>query len=173
MRVIHTIKEFKGDINTLFNAFVDDLVSQELIEVGTRYSLIEIGPREDYSTIIQIVVRSHTTIKVDVSLSQNLSNIDVNYASTAETDFSLVLKTNRRGVKKIQQKLGEDGMQKARDASLVPLIQKSITRVVKSLQEKPVGTTAEDPLTILQRKFVNGEISEEEYLHKKELLNQF
>lgn len=173
MRVIHTIKDFKGDINTLFNAFIDDLVSQELIEVGTRYSLTEIGPRKDYSTIIQIVVRSHTTIKVNVSFSQNLSDIDINYASTAETDFSLVLKTNRRAVKKIQQKLGEDGMQNARDASLVPLIQKSITGVVKSLQEKPVGTTAEDPLTILQRKFVNGEISEEEYLRKKELLNQF
>ena len=62
MRVIHTIKDFKGDINTLFNAFIDDLVSQELIEVGTRYSLTEIGPRQDYSTIIQILVRSHTTI---------------------------------------------------------------------------------------------------------------
>ncbi len=63
------------------------------------------------------------------------------------------------------------------EKTYTPILTKHVKRAVdesfesktKEIDSKP---TADDPLKQLKLKFVNGEISDEEYLHKKKILEE-
>lgn len=73
-------------------------------------------------------------------------------------------------------------MQNSVDTQLIPILQDLIKKSVKKMEEKkekkekkkdkdePYYKKTKDPMKLLKLKFVSGEISEEEYLRKKEIL---
>jgi uncharacterized membrane protein len=66
-------------------------------------------------------------------------------------------------------------LERSLDGQLVPLIQISIKEAIKITEkqdEKESKADSEDPLQILKVKFAKGEISEEEYLQKKKILEE-
>ena len=86
--------------------------------------------------------------------------------------------------KKMMKKMIESqrGMiQQSMDNLITPLIKVSIREALKKTEDdrysdlpdsKIDSSTVQDPLKLLKLKFVEGEISEEEYLRKKKILEE-
>jgi len=163
-QVIETIKEKPDDINNFFNVFADILIKQTMWTEGTKYEIIEIGPREKLWSSFQLLPVSGGQFSFTVAFGISDDIIEVMY----DYKLEFLLKVP---FKKFLIKMAK----KVMNPQIVALIIKSLNGAKKKIKEeitsevaKPIST--DDPLKLLKIKMVNGEISEEEYLRKKKLL---
>ena len=164
-QVIETIKEKPDDVYYLFNVFADTLIKQTMWSQGTKMEIIEIGPREKLWSIFQLLPISGAQFSFTVAFELSGDIVEVMY----DYKFEFLLK--RVPMKKLMMKM----IKKTVNPTMASLIIKSLNEAKKKIKEKPTSEVAksvstDDPLKVLKMKMINGEISEEEYLRKKQLL---
>lgn len=162
--VIETIKEKPDDIYTFFNVFADILIKQTMWSEGTKMEIMELGPREKLWSRFQLFPVSGAQFSFNVAFEISADIIEVMY----EYKIEFLLKMP---FKKMITKIAK----KTINPQVISLIIKSLNETKKKLKEeitsegvKPIST--DDPLKLLKLKMINGEISEEEYIRKKKLL---
>lgn len=169
-QIIHTIEGIPHDLATLFNEFTNKFTKKEFWIKGTKYQIMEIGPRENFSTIFRLMPSEGGVIQMKISFLENPSSVDVYYDSTIEiiTPKGFTGKMLRKLVKK-QRGYIEEIM----DQQMIPLIRISIQESIRQIEEEETKSEGpKDPLQILKIQFAKGEISEEEYLRKKKILEE-
>lgn len=171
--IIYTIEGVPSDLKLVFENFIENLITKQFWLKGTQYQILEPGPRENLTTVFQLIPASNSIVKFDIKFIEKPAGIDVFYNKTIEFNVpdNIAGKLLKRMIEK-QRDFFERGL----DSQLIPLIQVSIKEALRKVEktlEKDLEEgkeTAKEALQILKVKFAKGEISEEEYLRKKELL---
>ncbi|TKJ23584.1 MAG: hypothetical protein CEE43_02680 [Promethearchaeota archaeon Loki_b32] len=135
---------------------------------------MDVGPREQFSTTFQLFPSEGGQIQMNISFIENPSSVDITY------DKSLEIITPKGFAGKLLRKLVEkqrDYIEKLMDLQMIPLIKNTIQESVRLIEgDKDLKETTadahQDPLKILKIQFAKGEITEEEYLRKKEILEE-
>lgn len=172
VKIIHTIEGIPHDLTTFFNEFIKVFTKKEFWIKGTKFQIMEIGPREKFSTIFQLMPGESGVIQIKISFLENPSSIDVYY----ELNIEFIMPKGTLG--KIARRMMEKQrgyIEEAMDHQMIPLIKSSIQETISGLEENKEGTKSEDlqsPLQILKIQFAKGEISEENYLRKKKILEE-
>ena len=163
-QVVVTISERPDDVPTFFNVFADILIKQTMWSEGTKMEIMELGPRDKLRSNFKLLPSSGYEFTFTVAFDISSDKINVLY----EYNLEFLLKMP-------MMKLMEKMARKTLSPQITSLVHKSVNEAIKKMKEdtsseviKP--TSSDDPLKILKIKFVNGEISEEEYLRKKKIL---
>lgn len=135
---------------------------------------MDVGPREQFSSTFQLFPSEGGQIQMNISFIENPSSVDISY------DKSLEIITPKGFAGKLLRKLVEkqrDYIEKLMDLQMIPLIKNTIQESVRLIEEdkdlkETTADTLQDPLKILKIQFAKGEISEEVYLRKKEILEE-
>ncbi len=164
-QVIETIKDKPDDIYNFFNVFVDTLTEQTMWSQGTKMEILEIGPREKLWSSFLLVPMANAQFSFTVAFELSGDIIEVMY------DYKLEFLLKRIPMKKWLMKV----IRKNVNPTIASLIIKSLREAKKKIKEELTSevvksVSTDDPLKILKMKMINGEISEEEYLRKKKLL---
>ncbi|MFX1304022.1 MAG: SHOCT domain-containing protein [Promethearchaeota archaeon] len=173
--IIYTIEGVPSELGLVFENFIDILITKQFWVKGTQYQILEPGPRENLTTVFQLIPTSNGIVKFDIKFIEKQTGIDVFYDRTI--DFNVPDMIAGKLLKRMIEKQ-RDFIERGFDSQLIPLIQVSIKeairKVEKSLEQdlEEGKETAKEALQILKVKFAKGEISEEEYLRKKELLEE-
>ncbi len=183
-RVIYSSTIVPKDPEHAFNRFVKKLTSKKISYYTITISMLELGPRKKLSTRVQVVGLINMTFHFNIRYIVDSSKLDLGYEVDTEYFQWVPKATKRAGEKQItsaillyiiqafnksieakekkpkvekvkEKKPKEEKDKKPKDKEKKP----------KEKEKKPI-----DPLKLLKLKFVEGEISEEEYLRKKEIL---
>lgn len=135
---------------------------------------MDVGPREQFSSTFQLFPSEGGQIQMNISFIENPSSVDISY------DKSLEIIIPKGFAGKLLRKLVEkqrDYIEKLMDLQMIPLIKNTIQESVRLIEEdkdlkETTADTLQDPLKILKIQFAKGEISEEVYLRKKEILEE-
>jgi len=135
---------------------------------------MDVGPREQFSSTFQLFPSEGGQIQMNISFIENPSSVDISY------DKSLEIITPKGFAGKLLRKLVEkqrDYIEKLLDLQMIPLIKNSIQESVRLIEgdkdlKETTADASQDPLKILIIQFAKGEITEEEYLRKKEILEE-
>lgn len=135
---------------------------------------MDVGPREQFSSTFQLFPSEGGQIQMNISFIENPSSVDISY------DKSLEIITPKGFAGKLLRKLVEkqrDYIEKLLDLQMIPLIKNTIQESVRLIEEdkdlkETTADASQDPLKILIIQFAKGEITEEEYLRKKEILEE-
>jgi hypothetical protein len=171
-QIIYTIEGIPSDQRLFFENFIDILTQKQFWVKGTQYQIIEPGPREKFSTIFQLIPASNSIIQFTINFVEKPACIDVLYDKSM--DFNVPDNIAGKLMKKMIERQ-KNFLERSLDGQLVPLIQISIKEAIEITEkqdEKETKADSEDPLQILKVKFAKGEISEEEYLQKKKILEE-
>lgn len=186
--LIETIKEVPWNLEVFFENFINIFTQKSLLLQGTKLQIIENGPREGLSSMFQLYPSGASTTKFKISFLETSSVLEVYYEFNMEM---LSMPNMPFGGKKMNKKINKV-MGKMMDSQsgffqqstgnfLLPLIKTSIKETIKKteddrysgLQLQPsthIDSSVQDPLKLLKLKYVEGEITEEEYLRKKKIL---
>ena len=173
-KIIYTIEGIPHDLKALFNKFVDTFTKKDFWIKGTKYQIMDVGPREQFSTTFQLFPSEGGQIQMNISFIENPSSVDISY------DKSLEFITPKGFAGKLLRKLVErqrDYIEKSMDLQMIPLIRNVIQESVRLIEgdknlKETTADAPQDPLKILKIQFAKGEITEEEYLRKKEILEE-
>jgi hypothetical protein len=171
-QIIYTIEGIPSDQRLFFENFINILTQKQFWVKGTQYQIIEPGPRDNFSTIFQLIPASNSIIQFTINFVEKPAGIDVLYDKSME--FNVPDNIAGKLMKKMIERQ-KNFLERSLDGQLVPLIQISIKEAIKITEkqdEKESKADSEDPLQILKVKFAKGEISEEEYLQKKKILEE-
>lgn len=158
----YSVKKVPSDPNSFFEKFID-IFAAKSFSMGVSLTIDEKGPRENLKTIFQFIgmigMNLNSTIRFEIESSK------LTVFGQPFIEFNIP----RAGGKKI--------ITKQIDKTFSPLMVKHIKDAVEeAFNYKNIGaesgTGAADPLKLLKFKFVNGDISEEEYLRKKKILEE-
>ena len=135
---------------------------------------MDVGPREQFSSTFQLFPSEGGQIQMNISFIENPSSVDISY------DKSLEIITPKGFAGKLLRKLVEkqrDYIEKLMDLQMIPLIKNTIQESVRLIEgdkdlKETTADALQDPLKILKIQFAKGEITEEEYLRKKEILEE-
>jgi len=135
---------------------------------------MDVGPREQFSSTFQLFPSEGGQIQMNISFIENPSSVDITY------DKSLEIITPKGFAGKLLRKLVEkqrDYIEKLMDLQMIPLIRNVIQESVRLIEgdknlKETTADAPQDPLKILKIHFAKGEITEEEYLRKKEILEE-
>jgi len=135
---------------------------------------MDVGPREQFSSTFQLFPSEGGQIQMNISFIENPSSVDITY------DKSLEIITPKGFAGKLLRKLVEkqrDYIEKLMDLQMIPLIKNTIQESVRLIEgdknlKETTADAPQDPLKILKIHFAKGEITEEEYLRKKEILEE-
>ena len=135
---------------------------------------MDVGPREQFSTTFQLFPSEGGQIQMNISFIENPSSVDISY------DKSLEFITPKGFAGKLLRKLVErqrDYIEKLMDLQMIPLIKNTIQESVRLIEgdkdlKETTADAPQDPMQILKIQFAKGEITEEEYLRKKEILEE-
>lgn len=173
-QIIYTIEGIPHDLKALFNKFVAIFTKKEFWMKGTKYQIMDVGPREQFSTIFQLIPVEGGNIQMYISFIENPSSVDIFYYKTLEfiTPKGLAGKMLLKMMKKMKIVI-----EKSMDLTMIPLIKNSIQESIRFIEgEKDTQETktggSQDPVQILKVKFAKGEISEEDFLRKKKILEE-
>ena len=162
-QVIVTISERPDDVSTFFNVFADILIKQTMWSEGTKMEIMELGPRDKLWSSFQLLPSAGYHFRFNVNFEISSDKINVLY----EYNLEFVMKIP---FKKMILRMAD----KTLSPQIASLILKSVNEAIKKMKEGPSEvvkpTSSDDPLKLLKIRFVNGEISEEEYLRKKKIL---
>ena len=171
---IYTIEGIPHDLKTLFNNFTDTFTKKEFWIKGTKFQIMDVGPREQLSTNFELFPSTGSQIQMNISFKENPSSVDIFYYKSLEfiTPKGLAGKMMRKMMEK-----QKDFIEKGMDHQMIPLIKNTVQESVKLIEgEKDSKETktegSQDPIQILKLQFAKGEISEEEYLRKKKILEE-
>ena len=177
--LIETIKEVPWNLEVFFENFINIFTQKTLWHEGTKLQIIENGPREGLSSVFQLLPSGSSNVQVKIGFMETISVLELFY----DTNMELLMPNMPFG-KKMMKKMIESqrGMiQQSMDNLITPLIKVSIREALKKTEDdrysdlpdsKIDSSTVQDPLKLLKLKFVEGEISEEEYLRKKKILEE-
>lgn len=157
---IYSLDKAPEDPELFFEEFIK-IFSSHQIAVVTLLTIDEKGPRENLKTTFQFYGPMSLDLFCTIRFEIDTSNLKVFLQPAIEVNLP-------RGAKVIAKRI---------EKTYTPTITKHIKQAVdesfeskkKEIDSKP---TTDDPLKKLKLKFVNGEISEEEYLHKKKILEE-
>lgn len=135
---------------------------------------MDVGPREQFSSTFQLFPSEGGQIQMNISFIENPSSVDITY------DKSLEIITPKGFAGKLLRKLVEkqrDYIEKLMDLQMIPLIKNTIQESVRLIEgdkdlKETTADAPQDPMQILKIQFAKGEITEEEYLRKKEILEE-
>lgn len=135
---------------------------------------MDVGPREQFSSTFQLFPSEGGQIQMNISFIENPSSVDITY------DKSLEIITPKGFAGKLLRKLIEkqrDYIEKLMDLQMIPLIKNTIQESVRLIEgdkdlKETTADAPQDPMQILKIQFAKGEITEEEYLRKKEILEE-
>ena len=135
---------------------------------------MDVGPREQFSSTFQLFPSEGGQIQMNISFIENPSSVDISY------DKSLEIIIPKGFAGKLLRKLVEkqrDYIEKLMDLQMIPLIKNTIQESVRLIEgdkdlKETTADALQDPLKILKIQFAKGEITEEEYLRKKEILEE-
>ena len=193
MQKIQTIKKIPVEIEKFFKKFIKVFTKQTLWVEGTKIEVAEIGPNEGNKTTFQCLPTTMTNSKFIVVFEKNKSGIDVLYESQVEMNMpdlseamggfggkmmgGMMKKVMKQASGFMQQATGM--LSQVTDNQMKTLIQTSIQKTISKLKDKKqehenkeTPKKTKDPIKLLKLKFVEGEISEEEYLRKKKILEE-
>jgi len=177
--LIETIKEVPWNLELFFENFIEIFTQKSLWHEGTKLQIIENGPREGLSSIFQLMPSGSSNTQVKIGFMERGSVLEVFYDMNME-----IVMPNMPFGKKMMKKMIESQrgvIEKTMENLLKPLITVSIREALKKTEDdrysdipesKVDSSTVQDPLKLLKLKFVEGEISEEEYLRKKKILEE-
>lgn len=171
--IIYTIEGVPSDLGLFFENFIDILTTKQFWVKGTQYQILEPGPRDNLSTIFQLIPTSNGIVKFNINFVEKPAGIDVFYDKTI--DFNVPDMLAGKLLKRMIEKQ-RDFIERGFDSQLIPLIQVSIKEAIRKIEKtleqdlEESKETSKEALQILKVKFAKGEISEEEFLRKKELL---
>ena len=163
------MKEVPEDFQKFFERFIDIFTSKTFSEGGTKIKIIEIGPREERVTSFQLLPATSMEVKFPVLFEQKPFGIEV----SIDLDIQMITGGKKVTVGKLQKKMLKaklEVFEAGLNNQLGIIIKTSIADAMQQSEEGLGKKTNEDPLKILKLQFVNGEISEEEYIRKKNLL---
>jgi hypothetical protein len=173
-QIIYTIEGIPHDLNALFNKFVDTFTKKEYWIKGTKYQIMDVGPKENYSTTFQLFPSESGQIQMNIGFIENPSSVDISYEKTFEfiTPKGIAGKMLRKLVERQREYL-----EKSMDLQMIPLVRNTVQESVRLIEgdkdlKESKPDTSQDPLKILKIQFAKGEITEEEYLRKKEILEE-
>jgi len=162
--VVVTISERLDDVSTFFNVFAEILLKQTMWSEGTKMEIMELGPREKLRSHFKLLPSAGYEFTFTVAFDNSSDKINVLYEYNIEFLVNIPFK-------KMMIKMAR----KSLSPQITSLVHKSVGEAIKKMKE-PISsevietTSSDDPLKILKLKFVNEEISEEDYLRKKKLL---
>ena len=162
--VVVTISESFDDVSTFFNVFAEILLKQTMWSEGTKMEIMELGPRDKLRSNFKLLPSAGYEFTFTVAFEISSDKVNVLYEYNIEFLVNIPFK-------KMMIKMAR----KSLSPQITSLVQKSVNEAIKKMNE-PISsevikpTSSDDPLKLLKIKFVNGEISEEEYLRKKEIL---
>ena len=173
-QIIYTIEGVPNDLTALFNNFVDAFTKKEFWIKGTKFQIMDVGPKEQLSTTFQLFPASGGNIQMNVSFKENPSSVDIFYYKNLE--FIVPQGMAGKMMRKMMEKQ-KGFIEKAMDLQMIPLIKNTVQESVKLVDEekdkKETKTEgSQDPVQILKIQFAKGELSEEDYLRKKKILEE-
>ncbi len=173
-QIVYTIEGIPHGLMALFNKFVEVFTNKEFWMKGTKYQIMDVGPREQFSTIFQLIPVEGGSIQMYISFKENPSSVDIFYYKTLEfiTPKGLAGRMMLKMMKKMRS-----AIEKSMDLTMIPLIKNSIQESIRFVEgEKDTKETktggSQDPIKVLKVQFAKGEISEEDYLRKKKILEE-
>lgn len=166
--IVEAIKEIPVDFNIFFEQFIKNFTAKTFSEGGTDITIIEIGPREEKQTKFQLLPATSMEVKFPLLFEQKPYGIEV----SLNLDIEMITAGKKMGGKLAKKMLNAkfEVFEAGLNNQLSMLIKMSIAESLKQSEGALEKTREEDPLKILKLQFVNGEISEDEYKHKKKLL---
>jgi len=180
-RVIHTSKIIPKDPEHSFKRFVKKLASKKISFFNAEIEIIELGPREGYKTTFQLIGLMNMSFQFKISYIISATQIDIGYEADSEYTIRVPKFAKRAGERQIS-------------STIIPRIIQAVNKSLEVKEKKPKEPKEKkpkepkektekkpddkekkekkpkDPLKLLKMQFVEGKISEEEYLHKKKLL---
>ncbi|MBY9012679.1 MAG: hypothetical protein KGD70_09930 [Candidatus Lokiarchaeota archaeon] len=167
--IVDVIKEIPDDFEQFFEQFIKIFISKSFYEGNTKIEIIEIGGREEWKAMFQLLPATSMKVKFPVLFEKKPIGIEVSF------DLDIELITGSKKIKrgKLAKKMLDariDVFEAGLNNQLSMLIKMSLADVMKKPEGGSGKTNDDDPLKNLKLQFVNGEISEEEYFHKKNLL---
>ena len=163
-QVIVTVSENLDDVSTFFNIFAETLLKQTMWSEGTKMEIMELGPRDKLRSKFKLLPSAGYEFTFIVVFEISSDKINVLYEYNLE--FLVNIPFQNLMIKMARKTLSPQ---------ITSLVHKSVNEAIKKMKE-PISseaikpTSSDDPLKLLKIKFVNEEISEEEYLRKKEIL---
>jgi len=158
----YSVKKVPSDPNSFFENFIE-IFATKSFSVGVALTIDEKGPRENLKTVFQFIgmigMNWYSTIRFEIESSK------LTVFAQLFIEFTI-----RRGAGK---KVLAKQMQKTFQPQMAKHIEDAVEEAF-NLKKKDIesGTGDADPLKQLKLRLVNGEISEEEYLRKKKLLEE-
>jgi len=166
--IVEVIKEIPEDFEKFFERFIENFTAKSFAEGGAKIEIIEIGPREEKKTTFQLLPATSMEVKFPVLFEQKPFGIEVSFT----LDIEMITAGKKMGGKLAKKMLNArlEVFEAGLNNQLSMLIKMSIAESLKQSEEGLGKTIDKDPLKILKLQFVNGEISEDEYIRKKNLL---
>ncbi len=167
--IVEAIKEIPVDFNIFFEHFIKNFTARTFSEGGAIIEIIEIGPREERKTKFQLLPATSMEVKFPVLFEQKPYGIEV----SLDLDIEMITAGKKMGGGKLAKKMLNaklEVFEAGLNNQLSMLIKMSIAESLKQSEDRLGKKSDDDPLKILKLQFVNGEISEDEYIRKKNLL---
>lgn len=167
--IVDVIKEIPDDFEKFIEQFIKIFTAKSFWEGGTKIEIIEIEPREERKPRFQLLPASNMEVKFPVLFEQKPFGIEVSF----DLDAQLIMGGKKKGGKLMKKMINTrlDVYKAGLNNQLSILIKHSLGELMKPPEGGLEKTSDDDPLKNLKTQFVNGEISEEEYIHKKNLLS--
>jgi hypothetical protein len=167
--IVDVIKEIPDDFEKFFEQFIKIFITKTFYEGNTKIEIIEIGSREARKATFQLLPATSMIVKFPVLFEQKPNGIEVSFS----LDIELIMGSKKKKGGKLGKKMLNariDVFEAGLNNQLSMLIKMSLADLMKPPEGGSRKTNDDDPLKKLKLQFVNGEISEDEYIHKKNLL---
>ena len=159
---VYSVDKIPADPDSFFENFINIFASYNFI-VGAPLTIDEIGPRENLKTTFQFIGMVFLNYNCTIRFEIESSKLTV-FAQTI-IEFTMRRTSQMRMGTKMYNKMFRDVMEIN--------IKKAVNETFESKKKEiESGTKDVDPLKQLKLRFVNGEISEEEYRRKKKILEE-
>ena len=166
--IVDLIKDIPGNFKKYFEQFIEIFTTKSFWEGNAKIEIIEIGPREENNTTFQLLPATNMEVKFPVLFNKTSSGTEVSFNLDIKLITGSDTKSPKLGKKMLKARLNtfEAGL----NNQLSMLIKMALDDLRTPLEGQIDETKETDPLKILKLQLVKGEISEDEYIRKKNIL---
>ena len=166
--IVDVIKDIPDDFKKFIDRFIKIFTTKSFMEGGTKVEIIELGAHEERTPRFQLLPATNMEVKFPVFFETKPFGIEVSF----DLDIELIMDSKKKGGKLAKKMLNArlDVYKAGLNNQLSMLIKNPLDESMKPPEGGAGETKDDDPLKVLKLQFVNGKISEEEYTHKKNLL---
>ncbi len=90
--IVDVIKKIPEDFDKFLNQFIENFTKKSFFEGGAKIEIIEIGPREEKSTMFQLLPATSMEVKFPVTFKQIQSGIEVSF----NLDIKMIMASNQK-----------------------------------------------------------------------------